>query len=71
MSKKAIALVSITYAQKAKEILRKSNVSAKIIRLNKGQNQNGCAFGLEIYEKDFSVALQILRTALIMFTEVY
>ena len=70
MTKHVIALASITYAQKAKEILKKSNINSKISRLRQNQSGGGCLFGLEIHEKDFFNAKQILYKELIRFTEV-
>ena len=70
MTKNVIVLPSITYAQKAKEILRNANIPSKITRARQKYAQSGCFYGLEILEKDMRNATLILRKEFIMFTEV-
>lgn len=59
---------SVTYAMKAKELLAKSGISARVIRLKPEQSPNGCAYGLELACREGARASALLGSAGIRFT---
>jgi len=48
-AKCTVALHSLTYAMRAKEILQLNGIGTRVIRLMPGQSPNGCAFGIEVF----------------------
>ena len=60
---------SITQAQIALNILTQNGLTARIIKLDARKSPRGCAYGLELDEKDKARASQTLRRARIKFSE--
>ena len=57
---KCISVASITYAQKAAELLRRNGIDAYIIKQTE-KNEFGCARCIKIREKNLGRALEILK----------
>ncbi len=56
-----LSLQSATYAVKAKRLLNRSNVSARLVKLDGTKSENGCTHGIEIDHNDFYNAVMILK----------
>lgn len=63
MSKVIITFDSVTYAAKAKKILNKNGIDARIIKLSFSSSYSGCTSGLELNVSDFLSAASFLRTS--------
>lgn len=62
----ALAVESVTYAIKARKLLRQAGIRSKLIKPN--DNVVGCGYALEIYRSDFLAAVAVLRKNLINYT---
>ncbi len=62
MGKIIITFSSVTYAQKARKILSKVGIGAKLIKVSKNASAE-CTHGIEFYESSFLDAARILRNA--------
>ena len=60
MGKIIITFKSVTYAIKAKKLLLKSGMEAKLVKISK-DTLSGCTHGIEIPENLFLNAIGILR----------
>ena len=60
---------SITQAQIALNILTLNYVKARIIKLDARKNIRGCAYGIELEEKDKARVVQILKRSNIKFSQ--
>lgn len=60
MSKQMIMVSSITYAMKAKSLLKNYNIYVDIIKTSKHTAQNGCGYSL-IVNKDLDKVIEILK----------
>ena len=58
-----ITVGSVTYAIKAKKLLLREGISAKLIKVSDTIIAQGCAHGIEIPAKDFYTAVSVLRNA--------
>lgn len=58
--KKCILVKSVTYAQKAKQLLQRKGISAYISKQN-SDRKCGCAWCVSVSEKDLSRALTIME----------
>ncbi len=63
MNTRTISVGSITYAQKAKRLLRLVNIHAKLIKLDTAITLGGCTHGLELSERDYYLAVMELKKA--------
>ncbi len=54
---------SVTYAIKAKKLLLREGISAKLVKTADVGIAQGCAHGIEIPAKDFYTAAAVLRNA--------
>ena len=61
MNKTIITLSSVTYASKAKKLLLRYGISAKIVKIDSTLSDNGCTHGIEISGKDLLETIRILR----------
>ena len=59
----ALAVESVTYAIKARKLLRQADIPSKLIKPN--SQGNGCGYAIEIYRQDFLGAAAVLRKNLI------
>lgn len=57
---KCISVASMTYAQKAAELLRRKGIDAYIIKQTE-KNEYGCARCIKVREKNFEKALNLLK----------
>lgn len=60
MSRQFIMVSSITYAMKAKSLLRDNGIYVDIIKTSKYSSQGGCSYSLVLY-KNFDKAVEILK----------
>lgn len=60
MTRQFIMVQSVTYAMKAKALLRNSGIYADITKTSKHSAQKGCGYSL-IINKDFDRAVKILK----------
>lgn len=61
---------SVTYALKAKKLLAREGLVAKLVKTDASADGNGCAYGIEFPARDFYTAASILRSAGIYY-EIY
>ena len=54
-----VTFKSLTYAQKTKKLLSKSNIQSRIIKLRE-DTLGGCAYGLEFDEKYYLTVISIM-----------
>ena len=54
---------SVTYAMKAKDVLKKQGISSKIEKIKNISKLNGCGYGVKVSEHDLHVALRFLNIA--------
>ena len=66
-----IALVSVTYAMQARELLQRHGIDANIVRLSPGESPNGCAFGIQLHRGALQAAYTLLTKADIKYTRLY
>ena len=60
---------SITRSQTALNILSQNGLTARIIKLDAENSPRGCAYGIELDEKDSAKASLTLKRAKIKFSE--
>ena len=60
MAKKHIMFPSVTYAIRAKSVLRSNGIYADMIKTSKFPSQKGCGYSL-IVHKDFDKAVSVLK----------
>ncbi len=63
MNKTTISVGSITYAQKAKRLLRLVDIHTKLVKLDTAKTLGGCTHGLELDERDYYLAVMELKKA--------
>ncbi len=63
MKTTVLTVESITYALKARKLLSRDGISAKLIKADADLAAQGCTYGIEIPAKDFYSAASILRSA--------
>ena len=61
MKKTVILVRSITYAIKLRKLLARSKISSSVVKIAHGENNGGCASGLEISDSDLFSAVAIMR----------
>lgn len=61
MKSKCISVRSVTYAQKAKEILRHEGIRARTVRRTTPSEQ-GCGWCVAVPEQDYPRAARLIRT---------
>lgn len=54
---------SVTFAQRAEGVLRKSGIDASLIRTPKGLSDRGCGYSLRLREQDALTAADKVRGA--------
>lgn len=64
----ALGVKTITYAVMARKLLRKQGIQSKLVKLDSTKMKNGCAYAIEIYDKDFLGAVAVLRKNQIYYT---
>ncbi len=69
MAKKYMMFPSITYALKAKNILRSHGIYADMVKTSQFKNQKGCGYSL-IVNRNFEKALTVLRNNGIEITDI-
>ena len=62
MKRFIITTETVTYAIKAKDILRKKGYKARIERVNSANSGKGCLYAVKVESNDFSV-IDIIRGA--------
>ena len=62
MGKNIITFASVTYAIKARKLLNRAGVSAKLVKVS-AELTKGCTHGVEIFESSFFDTINILKTA--------
>ena len=65
-----IILTSITYVNKAQNILSESNIKSYIIKMRTTFERRGCGYGLQVVENCLSNAISILEDHRIKIVEV-
>ncbi len=63
MKTTVLTVGSVTYAIKAKRLLSREGISAKLIKSNAENTAEGCAYGIKFPTKDFYGAVSVLRSA--------
>ena len=63
-----LAVNSVTYAVKAKRLLRQIGIYANLIKTDEIRAKNGCQYALEINSDDFLAAVAALRAHSINYT---
>ncbi len=63
MKTTVLTVGSVTHAIKAKKLLSREGLRAKLIKTDASKTAHGCAYGIEIPTKDFYTAVSILRSA--------
>ena len=61
MSKTIVAIGTVTIASKAKKLLFREGVMARLVKSEGDIASGGCSYGLEIDEADLYTAIRILR----------
>lgn len=54
---------SITHAQSMAKALERSGINVRVRRVGNGVTQNGCGYTLEVADRHFSAASDLLRAA--------
>lgn len=68
---KCISVASLTYAQKARDVLKRKGLDSSILKQGEN-NKNGCARCIKIKEKDLLKSVDILKEAgVLMSGEIY
>lgn len=62
MGKIIITFTSVTYAQKARKMLSKIGIGAKLVKVSKDVSAE-CTHGIEIFENSFLDTVRVLRNA--------
>lgn len=62
MNTSILAVNSVTYAVKAKKLLRQAGIYAKLKKVDRMRIKTGCQYAIEIARDDFLSAVAILRT---------
>ena len=57
-----ITLGSMTLAIKAKKLLSKNGINAKLVKPVASQTSNGCSYGIEVGPNDFYSSIVILKS---------
>ena len=65
METTTLAVESVTYAMKAKKLLRQAGIRSKLIKPNNAES--GCGYAVEIDRSDFLAAVAVLRKNLISY----
>ena len=60
MGKIIITFTSVTYAIKARKMLAKEGINAKLVKVG-DENRRGCTHGIEIKNSEFLTAVGALR----------
>lgn len=63
MKTTVITVGSVTYAIKAKKLLLREGLSARLVKNGSESSARGCMHGIEIPTKDFFGAAAVLRDA--------
>ena len=61
MKRTLITVGSVTYAQKARKILLRNGIEAKLTKTDKEMVSRGCAYAVEISAADIYEAIRLLR----------
>ncbi|MBQ7522338.1 MAG: DUF3343 domain-containing protein [Clostridia bacterium] len=69
MSKKYMMFPSITYAMKAKNILRSQGIYADMVKTSQFSTQKGCGYSL-VFNRNFDKALAVLQKNGISITDI-
>ncbi len=63
-----VTVGSVTYAIKAKKLLTREGLTAKLVKTDASKTAHGCAYGIEFPTKDFYTAVSVLRSAGVYYT---
>ena len=66
-----ITFRSVTYAQRAQEILRSSHMPCRIHRTPKYLAQRGCGYCLRLQEEDALIGVELLHQAQMPYEKLY
>jgi len=61
MKRITIMIGTPTYAVKAKNLLSRSGIKSRLVKLDGGEEGTGCTHGLEIYEEQLYSVASVLR----------
>ena len=61
MNTTVVAVKSITYALKARKLLRQGGFGANIVKLDSSKTEEGCTHGIEIHSQNLYNVVAILR----------
>lgn len=64
METTVLAVESVTYAIKGRKLLQRAGIRSKLIKPN---GSAGCGYGIEIYRKDYLLAIATLKNNFISF----
>ena len=70
MSKKIIAVSSVTYAMKGAELLSKNKIKRRVSKLSPSKTKKGCAYGIFVGVDDIEDAVRILKLGGINYSEI-
>ena len=60
MNKTTLNIGSVTYATKAKKILKHLNIDSEIVKLSPQSNNGGCSYGIQFKsDKIYEVVMQL------------
>ena len=62
LKKSIVTVKTVTIGQKGRKALAKHGIKSNIVKIDSSNSEYGCSYGLEIPEKDFYEAIQILRS---------
>lgn len=63
MKKDIITIPTVTMALKAKKLLARQGVKARVINISGTQSKNGCAYGIEFDSSHYFSVVSILKNA--------
>ena len=69
MKESTIAISSVNYAIRAKEIAARAGIASRIVRLSREQTQKGCGYGLSFSSDKVRVLTALLKKEGIPFSE--
>ena len=63
-----ISIESATYGIKAKKLLAEKGINSKLVKTSEGNQEKGCAYGIEVEYQNLFIAKKILSDAKIPFS---
>jgi len=70
LKESTIAISSVNYAIRAKEIAGQAGIPTRIVRLSREQTQKGCGYGLSVSADRTRVLTALLRKEGVPFSDV-